>query len=230
MITPEQIRAARAMLDWSTAELAELTGLTVGSINKIERGHVDPQQTTLKKIKAAFERYGVEFLSESGLKKKNNLIEIFRGPAAGSDLARDIFETLQDTGGEVLIAYADEKKAAESLGEDYLAEQVRQRTAANIYHRILCFERNYYRIPGVPAEHYRILPDKYFSACPFFIYGSKLALYSTVIPQTVILIDDARFAESARRLFEFAWELAGGKYPKGKLYTVSDQRPLRRLT
>jgi len=218
MITPEQIRAARAMLDWSTTDLAKLTGLTTNGINKIERGHVEPQEATLKKIKAAFERYGVEFIPGSGLRKKDHFIVVLKGQEAGRDLAKDIYETLKDTGGEVLIAYADEKKAAQSLGEAYLVEQVRRRTAANITHRMLYFEKTFYQLQGVPSTAYRHLPDKYFSSCPFFIYGSKLALYSTVVPQKVIIIDDERFAESARCLFDFAWELAGGNYSKGSLY------------
>ena len=74
MINAEQIRAARALLDWSTADLAQHAGLTVNGINKIERGHVQAHRETLEKLTAIFEDAGIEFLPNSGLRKKDKLV------------------------------------------------------------------------------------------------------------------------------------------------------------
>lgn len=62
MITPGQIRAARAMLGWKQTDLAEASGISEISIKNIERGTTDPRSTTLAAIQAAFLKAGVVFL------------------------------------------------------------------------------------------------------------------------------------------------------------------------
>jgi predicted transcriptional regulator len=66
MITPEQIRGARAMLGMTQADLAKLAGLSTTGLNNIERGDADPKASTLKAIKAALESAGVIFVAENG--------------------------------------------------------------------------------------------------------------------------------------------------------------------
>jgi predicted transcriptional regulator len=62
MITPAQIRAARALLDWKQTDLAERSGVSEMAIKKIERGVTDPRASTLTAIQAAFEDAGVVML------------------------------------------------------------------------------------------------------------------------------------------------------------------------
>jgi len=66
MITAAQIRAARALLGIDQRQLAELTGLSVPTIQRMEssdgqvRGNVD----SLVKVVEGLERAGVELISE----------------------------------------------------------------------------------------------------------------------------------------------------------------------
>ncbi len=62
MITPAQIRAARALIGWKQADLAASSGVSEISIKNIERGATDPRSSTLSAIQAAFEEAGVVFL------------------------------------------------------------------------------------------------------------------------------------------------------------------------
>ncbi len=63
MTTPDQIRAARAMLRWSARELAARSSVHLTTIQRMEgrrgvlRGHI----ATLQKVQAALEAAGVEF-------------------------------------------------------------------------------------------------------------------------------------------------------------------------
>jgi predicted transcriptional regulator len=66
MITPQQIRGARAMLGLTQAELAERAGISKTGLNNIESGATDPKVSTLKAIQAALEAAGVEFIPENG--------------------------------------------------------------------------------------------------------------------------------------------------------------------
>ncbi len=66
MITPEQIRGARAMLGLTQAELAKLAGLSTTGLNNIEKGSADPKASTLRAIQAALEQAGIQFIAENG--------------------------------------------------------------------------------------------------------------------------------------------------------------------
>ncbi|TWA90673.1 hypothetical protein FBY14_104177 [Azospirillum brasilense] len=68
MLTAEQIRAARALLDWSQPKLAEATKLSVPTIKRME-GPKGPGASTAANVEAvrrALEVAGVEFIP-SGL-------------------------------------------------------------------------------------------------------------------------------------------------------------------
>jgi transcriptional regulator with XRE-family HTH domain len=180
MIDPDQIRAARALLDWNLDRLRQVSGVPRNQINRIERGKVTPRQETLDKIEHAFEEAGLEFLPGSGVRKKDRIIQIYEGKGAARRLVDDIQKTLSiaDSGPggkrEILIAHLKEDVARQHLGPDFIEEQIRKRKAAGITHRLLVRTKD----PGLfpPYNTYHIMPDHYFSQYPLYIYGSKLAL------------------------------------------------------
>lgn len=62
MITPAQIRAARALLGWKQSDLAAASGVSEISVKNIERGATDARGSTLAKLQEAFQAAGVQFL------------------------------------------------------------------------------------------------------------------------------------------------------------------------
>jgi len=66
MISPAQIRAARALIGWKQTELASAAGLSEMSVKNIERGTTDPRVSTLEAIKQALEAAGVIFIASNG--------------------------------------------------------------------------------------------------------------------------------------------------------------------
>jgi len=64
MISPAQIRAARALIGWKQTELASAAGLSEMSVKNIERGSTDPRVSTLEAIRTALEAAGVEFIND----------------------------------------------------------------------------------------------------------------------------------------------------------------------
>jgi transcriptional regulator with XRE-family HTH domain len=64
MISSAQIRAARAMLRWSAAELAEISGIGVATIRRLELvdGIPSSNARTLDALQKALEAAGVEFI------------------------------------------------------------------------------------------------------------------------------------------------------------------------
>jgi transcriptional regulator with XRE-family HTH domain len=61
MITPEQCRAARALLNWSQGDLREKTKMSQKTISDFELGLRKPYDRTLLDLRRAFEEAGVIF-------------------------------------------------------------------------------------------------------------------------------------------------------------------------
>lgn len=204
MLDAAQIRAARAILDWPTTELAERSGLTVNGINKIERGHVNAQRDSLERIQAVFEKAGIEFLPESGVRRKDEMVTTYEGKDHSRKLLSDVYNTLRHTGGEYLAAHMDEGKAIDDIGMDFVMDQLNKRRRVGIQHRMLVHKDDKGLIP--PCRTYHILPEPYFSLYPLYIYGPKLGLSSRKYAPKSIVIDNARIADAARKLFDFIWD------------------------
>lgn len=64
MITSAQIRAARAMLEWTRADLAKYSGVGFSSMMRIESSNGVPgaHARTLEAIEKAFQQAGIEFI------------------------------------------------------------------------------------------------------------------------------------------------------------------------
>jgi predicted transcriptional regulator len=64
MSTPAQIRAARALLGWTQAELAAKADISTNALVAIERGKADPKLSTVNAIRRALEAGGAEFTDD----------------------------------------------------------------------------------------------------------------------------------------------------------------------
>jgi predicted transcriptional regulator len=62
MITPRQIRAARALLGWSQQQLADKAIVSLNALARLEKGIVDSRLSTVQAIQKALTKAGVEFL------------------------------------------------------------------------------------------------------------------------------------------------------------------------
>lgn len=67
MITKEQSRAARGLLDWSQTQLAGSSNLGESTVRDFEKGRRVPSPNNLAAIKAALEAAGVVFLDDGAL-------------------------------------------------------------------------------------------------------------------------------------------------------------------
>lgn len=65
MLTPEQCRAARALLNWTQQELATATSISAVSIRAFEKGG-DMRDSNRKLLRLSLEAAGVIFIEENG--------------------------------------------------------------------------------------------------------------------------------------------------------------------
>jgi transcriptional regulator with XRE-family HTH domain len=64
MLTPEQLRAARALVGWSREKLAEEADVSAETVKRFEFRGSDPKLSTLNKWRRALEQAGVEFIDD----------------------------------------------------------------------------------------------------------------------------------------------------------------------
>ena len=68
MMTPAQLRAARALVGWSRDDLANHSGVGAGTIKDFEKiNGSDPKQGTVQKWQRALEAAGVVFTDEDDM-------------------------------------------------------------------------------------------------------------------------------------------------------------------
>lgn len=65
-ILPQQLRAARALIDWTREDLANASGITVRTLARIESSQTIPRKSTLEALAEALESAGIEFIPENG--------------------------------------------------------------------------------------------------------------------------------------------------------------------
>jgi predicted transcriptional regulator len=66
MITPREVRAARAFLGWTRQQLADRAVVSLNSVIRYEQGVVDARSSTIMAIRGALEAGGIEFISLRG--------------------------------------------------------------------------------------------------------------------------------------------------------------------
>lgn len=208
MPTIAQIRAARALLDWSQADLADHAGLSQTGIARIENGTNKPNSSTLDKIRNAFDQADIEFLGESGVRKRTGEIKTFKGQDGFRAFMDDVYETLKVGGGEITVSNVDENNWIKWMGQDaYNAHSKKmEEIPHNIFARILVREGDTFFIANSFAE-YRWFPSELFNDQSIYAYKDKLALINfTEENVRVMLLNNKEFAKGFRVLFDIAWK------------------------
>ncbi len=208
MITIEQIRAARALLNWSQEELASAAVISKPAVANLERGSAQPRTETLNAIQKALEDGGMEFLDNTGVRLRGEKLNVqaFEGKNAIFRLWDDQFETLHHNGGVRMFFGIDEKNIDHLVGQKTFRNMMEKFHKNNITSKLLIREGDTYFVE--PVSHYRWISNELFEQIPFCVYGNKYAINITSPHQQIIIIESKTIAESYRKQFEHIWENA----------------------
>lgn len=213
-ITPAQCRMARAMLNWTQPELAERCGLNTQTVSNFERDGARPEIRTLQKICSVFEMAGVRFLEDGGVSPQKSILTLLQGEDANARLLDDIYHSMKDTGGEVIIAGLSEPPLEDKDTRAFLHWHLDRLKSANITERVLIEEGDTNLV--APDDWYKWLPKGHVTDTPFQVYGDKVALIDWGPPQEIVVIHHAKFANTFKALFDVVWKLASKPVEKTK--------------
>lgn len=210
MIEPRQIRAARALLNWSQSDLADQSGIAVSSIKNVENSITVARKETLEDIQKAFEKSGVEFLPGSGVRIKEQTITVMHGIDGYWGMLDDVYHTLLKEGGEICIMGLDETLVTKALGQqdpeeggEKLSKHINRLQKSRISERLIIKKGDTNIV--APLAWYRCIPEQYFAPYPLYIYGQKIGILHWGPPFKAVIYENPEIAEALQRIFNFVW-------------------------
>ena len=202
-----QIKAARALVDWSQDELADHAGLSVATIRKIELSHISPRGTTMQAIRRAFDDAGLEFLEPNGVRQRPDDIMIYQGEDGFLAFFDDVYDVAQKKGGEIVCVIESEDPFEKILGD-----RLNQRMVPIQHHtKVKCLiTRNKDNLFYSEYCNYKFLPKGYVECVPFYIYGDKYAviIFETENGPRVTVFRSPVLAAEYRKMFASMWDKA----------------------
>lgn len=204
MITRQQIKAARAMLDWSQKVLAEKCGaVSEPTIKLIESGKVNSTDNTLNALKLTLEAAGLEFLPQNGVRMRDDLLTVLE-PANGSDnvyvrLLDDIYHTVKGNYGEVLFSFVNQALSPQEVVD----RQLLIRRAGTTMRFLVRHGDTFLRYP---LDEYRYLPKGMYLNNSMVVYADKIAFVINRLHK-IVIIRDPDVADIKRMEFDLIWRM-----------------------
>lgn len=217
MITSEQIRAARGLLNWTQADLARESQISLASINNIERNSGSPRPDTLQTLELTFVNAGIEFIGQYGVQKSRDIFTIYNNQDDSFIKAwvDDFVSCIRASGDEVLFLGISEKVFADYAPEQVLRYEALQKEA-QFKEKIILHEGDDFLLTYV--ECYRWLSSDLLGKLPYIIYKDRVAMFDYP-RKRIIIIRNQSIADNFRLQFEHLWNLAKPipKHLKNKL-------------
>jgi DNA-binding XRE family transcriptional regulator len=208
MISASQIKAARAMLDWSQDDLARESGLSTPTIYNLEKGHISSRSA--KEVRRIFEDNGFEFYENNGLARCPQNVKVYRGEKGGVSLFEDMISTLKSKSSDVIAIFRNQNSFAQALGiSDISCAGHFDLLGKNS--RIRCLVSDGGSFLQIPSVEFRLLPKEYnIRSAYFLIYGNKYAIVTDERNNEVfhIVISSASQAQIGLHEFLPLWEKA----------------------
>ena len=197
MITPRQIRAARALLGLDAAELADRAGLTRATITNIENSAVQPRPATLDRIVETLAGSGAEFIGERGVALIENY-RLIEGADCYLRLLDEIYHNLRTKPGSEVLSICTDDNVSPPEGR----QAIQRWHDAGIKCRFLSHEKA--TRFDFPLEEYRLIPSHFFTNSVMVVFGDRVAALRG-LNAAVMVITDRNYADMLRGLFEMIW-------------------------
>lgn len=207
-ISPSQLRAARALLNWSRADLAKRSGISEPTIHRFENSTNEPEARTAKKLLNVFDSHGVEFTEHQGVRFKPSNVDVYDGVERFDYFYEFFYDHVNRYGGNICL----------SIYEESLLPRLRKNPDLHRKRMKELFDRKAitFRILTAKSDfvshgyaQFRWQPQL---AMPtgFYAFGDCLALMSFVNPRSphIVVLHSSPLADAYRQSFDIAWKQA----------------------
>lgn len=214
MISPEQVRAARGLLNWTQAELASRSGLSKAAIIKLEQAQVVPRLSSLKFLQETLEDGGIEFTEGDGVRKRGEKFDfrIYDDKYFVDHLDANIERYLKPH--ELLRGIGGYDK---NFGHHTSSGNNERFLLFTLKNKIECrfIAPEGFTDFGSDPIVYRFLPYETIGTIYFTVYGDSLTINNWNPPARALYIRNDSIADAYKRQFDHLWNMA--KVPEQKL-------------
>lgn len=206
LISSKQIKAARAILDWSQDTLAEASSLSIATIRKLEAGSASPRGKTNSQLKRAIEHAGLEFIHPNGVRERPEEIKLYKGVQGIHDFFNDVYDDVLKYGGDIVCVIQSERHFDKALGNDH--DHIQKMNNIETTNSVKCLitdDHDY--LPASGYCEYRWLSTDYVDAVPFYIYNDNFAIitFDQNFYPRITVIHSAYVSDAYRRQFYSMW-------------------------
>ncbi|MDD3370661.1 MAG: helix-turn-helix transcriptional regulator [Alphaproteobacteria bacterium] len=208
-----QIRAGRALLNWSQEDLAHACRLSVSTVRKLELGYMSPRHATTRVIRQCMEKAGLEFIEPNGVRRRPDSVTVYEGSRGMASLIEDIEKAVRKDKSEILIV--TDLETANFPDTDFCVRLADAISGGGV--KIKCLIPDTFQIPfAMPNFEYRAVSKNYVNSIPFFVYGDRQALIVAEAASTVkiVSIESPFAAWAGHRQFYSMWEMAFPMYSR----------------
>ena len=212
MITPTQMRAARAMLGVSQGHVAEYLRIAANTLSKIESGQSDVPVSRMSEIQRFYEREGIAFGENEGVKWNKNEVILMEGSQGFSDFLDDVYNTAVEFGTkekptEVFLSNVAHENWVRWMGEDkwknHTDRMIKDKDVMDV--RIIVKE-NDWNFPAKDYSQYKWFPREFFNEQSFYSYHDRLVFLNFIDDNVeIMMMKNIEFAIGYRALFRIAW-------------------------
>lgn len=203
----KQIAAARQLLGWSQADLANASGVSKPSIIRIEKDLNSVKYDVQSHIQKAMEQNNIEFIDQNGVRENKQTLKKYKGQAGFREFYDDLYETARDSGGDICLFNGVSDLVTKWLGGDYVEIQKnRMMEIKNNYSFRVIVQENDSVFFGADYCTYKWFPKDLFNEKTIYIYGDKVSFLTFSDDDIEILqIQQADLAECQTLFFDLAW-------------------------
>lgn len=207
IITGRQIRGARGLLGWTVEDLVAKSGVNRITIRQIESDEVQPQEKTLSRIFAMFDKHGIEFIPEEGVKIRKQEARTYSGKAGYRQFLDHVYETLKDGGVLRQFNFGDLRYLP--YEETFVGEHLKRMTQIDDLDAKVLEIGGETEIPVIYCE-YRYLDKKFKEMAPWYLYGDylTLSLFEAGSKREFITVHSKLLAERYIKEFDIFWNMA----------------------
>ncbi|MEM8832966.1 MAG: helix-turn-helix transcriptional regulator [Pseudomonadota bacterium] len=220
MITPTQMRAARAMLDVPQGHVAEHLGIAANTLSKIESGQSDISMSRNAEIQRFYEREGIAFTDNDGVKWEVEKVHQYVGKDGLVLLMDDTYSFASGQGGEIRLYNARPENWLNFVSVEWFKNHAKRMIDVkdNFSMRIFAEDGNEKLISSFYAVH-RWFPEdlEVNHDQSIYIYGDKLGFVDfSGSDVKVTILKNADLAGGMKALFDVAWDNVGVIPPFGE--------------